>query len=247
MKHKRSVIRIVLVLSLLIYGLMAPMALAADAQSPSVHRNLNIDSVGLPVLSPAVHYQLLINNTDVYNPTVTDGLDLVITTYHLNDPIGYIYVNPLWTPIGFYKVISAMPAPTFTLDAEKTILMTYQSTSISGYVFNDTNGDGVWQQGEPGIPNAPVVLLGTQFREPLGDVTETVLLPGVLTPIMNGLTGGDGRYQFDNLPAGTFYVQATLPNGSVQESGAITIADTGNGLTAGQANFPQTVLPYTGR
>jgi hypothetical protein len=243
MKHTRLAIRVLLAVSIIIYGLTAPMAIAAEVQQ--VPCNLNIDSIGLP--AGDIYGVEIPTATPPQMATVKDGIDLVFTT-HLGATITYSIANPLWTPWGAYKVLDMTPASGFTLDAVKTLLITYQSTSITGYVFGDYNGNGIWDAGEPGYPNVPVTLLGTeQVRREGGEISSAVVAPGGPASFMTSYTNSDGFYQFDNLPAGTFFVIATLPGGD-QNSGPITITDTGNGLTAGQANFPQTAqMPYTGR
>ncbi len=243
MRHISRIIGILLTASLLFAGLTPALVSAAEVQQ--VPCNLNIDSIGLPA---GDIYGVEIPPLSPPNmATVKDGIDLVFTT-HLGATITYSIGDPHWTPWGAYKVLDMTPASGFTLNVEKTLVITYQSTSITGYVFDDYNGNGIWDTGEPGYPNIPVTLLGTeQVRHVGGEVSSTVAAPGGLTSFFQSSTNGDGFYQFDNLPAGTFYVRATLPGGD-QDSGAITITDTGSGLTAGQANFPQAAqLPYTGR
>jgi serine protease AprX len=84
---------------------------------------------------------------------------------------------------------------------------------ISGTVFDDLNGNGIKEGGEPGIPNIKVHL----------DVTATDSI----------ISDADGHYQFDSLSIGTYVITAELPNGWVQSTeppgytiGLLHMADT---------------------
>ena len=72
--------------------------------------------------------------------------------------------------------------------------------SIGDTVFNDTDGDGVQDPGEPGIPGVTITVTNGD-----GDVTTVV-------------TGPDGVYTIDDLPPGDYVVRVdptTLPPGVV--------------------------------
>ena len=76
-----------------------------------------------------------------------------------------------------------------------------QEASIGDTVFNDLNGDGIQDTGEPGIPNVVINLLNSN-----GNVIATAT------------TDGNGKYDFTGLPAGTYTVdvdETTVPSGSV--------------------------------
>ena len=80
--------------------------------------------------------------------------------------------------------------------------------SISDLVFDDLNGDGVQDQGEPGIAGLTVTLLDGN-----GDA-----IPGV-DPVV---TDDDGNYIFGDLVEGAYIVQFTAPDGrefSPQDAG----------------------------
>ncbi|HEY41452.1 MAG TPA: hypothetical protein G4O18_06295, partial [Dehalococcoidia bacterium] len=74
------------------------------------------------------------------------------------------------------------------------LIVVSSSGSISGMVFNDINGDGVREGGEPGIGGVTVILDG-------GAATTT--------------TAGDGTYSFGDVEAGFHNVKATVPIGYV--------------------------------
>jgi uncharacterized repeat protein (TIGR01451 family) len=71
------------------------------------------------------------------------------------------------------------------------------SGSISGYVWNDLNGDGVQEAGEPGLSgvNVFIDLYGTGVRDPSDPYV---------------VSGADGSYAFDYLVANTYRVAIDL-------------------------------------
>ena len=68
-----------------------------------------------------------------------------------------------------------------------------KASSLSGFVYDDLNNDGVKDSGEPGIANVTVTLSGA------GTGTTT--------------TAADGSYRFDGLTSGTYTVTETQPTG----------------------------------
>ncbi|KST68108.1 SdrD B-like domain-containing protein [Mastigocoleus testarum] len=75
--------------------------------------------------------------------------------------------------------------------------------SIGDTVFNDRNGDGVQNQGEPGIPNATVTLTLPGQDNQLGtadDINRTTT------------TNDNGFYRFELLPPGPYRVTLTPPD-----------------------------------
>ncbi len=73
-----------------------------------------------------------------------------------------------------------------------------QQGTVSGTVFNDLNGNGVQDPGEPGLGGVTVQLLNSN-----GNVIATTT------------TTGGGNYSFTNLTPGTYTVQETDPVGFV--------------------------------
>ncbi|MFM9023918.1 MAG: S8 family serine peptidase, partial [Planctomycetaceae bacterium] len=85
-------------------------------------------------------------------------------------------------------------------------------TGIAGFVWNDADGDGVWDTpGEAGIPGRTVYL----------DLDRNGLL-GVGEP--NTVTAADGGYSFTGLAAGTYIVAQIVPAGWEQTFPAIAVA-----------------------
>jgi hypothetical protein len=81
--------------------------------------------------------------------------------------------------------------------------------ALSGYLYADTNLNGVFDRDSSGVP--------TEIGLP--NITVTVTGPGVS---MTTTTEPDGSYYFNNLPAGTYSIAVTQPSG--------WIADTTNAL-----------------
>ena len=74
-----------------------------------------------------------------------------------------------------------------------------KTNTISGVVFEDKDNDGIQDAGEPGIPGATVTLTGTDTA---GNPVNRVVT-----------TGQDGSYSFTGVPAGTYQVIESQPNG----------------------------------
>jgi hypothetical protein len=79
---------------------------------------------------------------------------------------------------------------------------------IGDFVWDDTNGNGIQDPGEPGIPAAFVMLMTCQG----GFIGST-------------FTDANGMYMFNNLPAGSYKVFFANPNGNIYMP---TLQDQGN-------------------
>lgn len=73
-----------------------------------------------------------------------------------------------------------------------------EPSSIAGVVYDDTNGNGVRDAGEPAVGGATVTLTGT---DDAGDVDDTFV------------TAADGTFSFTQLRPGTYQLEQTLPAG----------------------------------
>ncbi len=78
----------------------------------------------------------------------------------------------------------------------------FNNGSISGLKFNDSNGNGTLDSGEPGIENWKI------FISRNGEIAETTY------------TDANGFYQFSDLGPGTYYVNEELSSGWTQTYGA---------------------------
>ncbi len=93
--------------------------------------------------------------------------------------------------------------------------------SIGSFVWQDTDGDGIQDAGEPGIGNASVALLIEDPNNAGAFIAATDITGAAVT---NVTTGADGLYEFDNLPPGDYRVRATPPAGFVESP----VQDTAN-------------------
>ncbi len=105
----------------------------------------------------------------------------------------------------------------------------YRFASIGNYVWEDTDGNGAQDVGEPPVAGATVTLTGTTGS-------------GVLiTPRTTTTTSGTGVYQFSNVVPGVYVVTVTVPTGMV-----VTLRDvsTATDTTDSDAN-PSGASPST--
>jgi hypothetical protein len=72
--------------------------------------------------------------------------------------------------------------------------------STGGAVYEDTDGNGIKDAGEPGIPGVTVSLTGTS------------VVDGTITP-KTTTTGSDGTFTFTNLTPGSYTITKTPPTG----------------------------------
>ncbi len=138
-------------------------------------------STPTPTWTPTVTAQPTPTWTPTLSPTPTVS------------PTPFLSPTPTWTPT---------PSPTQTTRAASTSTPTPTPTptglmctrSIGGIVFRDLDMDGIWDAGEPSIPNVMVQLIG---------------------PIDNlAPTGSDGRYLFTGLLPGTYQLHV-FPSGGM--------------------------------
>jgi hypothetical protein len=163
------------------------------------------------------------------------------------------YQDPVTTDFGSYPLAGVTPASPVIFTAPFNVMGTYASGSVDGSVYNDANNNGVRDRGEDGIPDATVELIGGVWNEEDRPPHIEAIPDGMNLSVFKTFTSDvNGDYSFDGVPAGTFYVRITLPNGDIQDSAPINLVIDGTGVTSGTADFPEGVagpatLPYTGR
>ncbi len=103
----------------------------------------------------------------------------------------------------------------------------WQPISIDGYKFEDTNANGVWDAGEPGLPGWKIILAGNMGGP-------------------NGLfyadtyTNANGYYEFSNLPPAQYLVMEELVSGWTQSYPALGYWD----VTLGSRETPERSLDF---
>jgi len=98
--------------------------------------------------------------------------------------------------------------------------------NITGFKINDTNGNGTWDTGEPGIENWKISLFNA--------------MTGV--EISNTTTGSDGNYTFSNLSNGTYNVTEETRSGYTATGSDFTLV-TILGADISDINFTNHVTP----
>ena len=117
----------------------------------------------------------------------------------------------------------------FSADNEGT--QVYAASSLSGYVYNDTNNDGVLGSSEAGIGGVTVTLTGTDIYG------NTVLR----TTTTSNTSGTVGYYSFSNLAASSlagYSITAATPTGYM--TGKATVGSVGG--TAGNGSLTTNLL-----
>lgn len=141
---------------------------------------------------------------------VGDTLPLELT-YNTNQIVPFTETNPSRSFVGTSRDnghLSVLPqvgsvngtsGPDMLLQVDATMSLTLGATK-SGYKFNDLNGNGAWDVGEPGLADWTIYI----------DLNGNgVLDAGEPT----ALTDENGHYQFDGLPAGTYVFREVLQDG----------------------------------
>lgn len=99
--------------------------------------------------------------------------------------------------------------------------------SLAGFVYCDTNSDGIKQAGEGGVPNVAIQLTGTDTQGPVN---------------LSTATDANGSYSFSNLRPGTYILKETQPAGFTD--GIDAVGSLGGTLTNDQIS--NITLPQNG-
>ena len=192
------------------FGELPPASFAA-----TVYRDLNNDGV-----------QLGAGETGIQNATVTltgtDDRGNPVNTALTTDASGNVsytnlrpgtYTIAETQPAGFLDGLDSngVPAGTLTNDQIATIALTAGTagtgykfgelppSSLSGFVYDDTSNDGVFDVGETPVAGVTVTLTGT---DDLGAIVPVVIA-----------TQPDGSYTFGSLRPGSYTITETQPAG----------------------------------
>ncbi len=167
---------------------------------------------------------------------VTDGSgsfsfpNLVAGVYSLTEilPSGYRQTSPSILGGGF-NVVSVAPGQNVQGILFGNQLIP-QFGAISGMKFNDLNGNGVLDPGEPGLGGVTILL-----APPVGDPNATT-------------TDSSGNFSFQNLAPGSYTLSEVVPNGYQQTlpppPGTMTVTVTA-GNTVSNVLFGNQLIPVT--
>ena len=138
-----------------------------------------------------------------------DGAWSLVQTVSTGDAGDYIFTVSV---AGHYKIVEVLQdgwmqtAPTLGYYEFDVVLGQLYSDkdfgniqlgSMSGAKFDDSNANGVWDNGEVAVKDWEVELTGTNVR---GDVID-----------VHAFTGGDGKFTFEDLLPGTYTVTEIFP------------------------------------
>ncbi|WP_172802261.1 SdrD B-like domain-containing protein [Agrococcus jejuensis] len=113
-------------------------------------------------------------------------------------------INGMNITYGETSVINGSTSALQNADLQRISLRLPSTGTIGDFVWNDLNGNGVQDAGEPGVAGVQLSLLK-------GDGTPVTTTAGAA---VTTTTGVNGAYQFTNLPFGDYRVQiGTLPTG----------------------------------
>ena len=110
------------------------------------------------------------------------------------------------------------------IGAVKSLNTAPTPASVAGFVYLDSNDNGLMESGEPGIPGVTVTLTGTNYLGQSVNLTTT--------------TNSAGAYSFTTLAPGTYSLTETPPTGYLD--GINTVGSQGG--TVGDDQFTNVVL-----
>lgn len=121
---------------------------------------------------------------------------------HFNLPAGFNF-SPYIAGVTDNKALLTGNTPIFALAAGQTDLTQdasmYQNATIGNFVWNDLNADGIWQNGEPGIPG----------------VTVNLYYQNGTSTGLSDITDANGNYLFENLRPDSYFVEFVKPAGYI--------------------------------
>lgn len=174
------------------------------------------------VLVANVNTGVRANDTDIENHTITvSGFSSTVPgkgSLVLNGDGSYTftpatgYIGPVDFPYNLFDNGNPIANDSATLHL---LVLASQPTGIIGdFVWNDRNGDGIQNSGEPGIPNATVTLYNSEG----GFISNTV-------------TDGTGRYLFRDVLSGDYYIEFNAGTGFIPTFPNIGSPSTDNNIT----------------
>ena len=128
------------------------------------------------------------------------GLDAGSYTVTQTDALGY--------------VSTTANSRTVSVDASTVTGINFGDTltfTVTGIVFNDTNGDGSQQPSEPGMPDVPVQVYDDSNANGLAEAGEALL--------GSSMTDGSGHYAIHDIRPGYRVLRIQLPAGSTHPGG----------------------------
>ena len=189
-----------------------------NAETNVVTTTVNIGKVPSRVAVSPDGTRIYVTNSGDNTVSVIDaGTNTIIATVNVGrDPFG-VAVNPDGTRIYVVNVIdgtvSVIDAGTNTVTAtvnvgfEPTGIAMGKIGSISGTKYNDLNGNGIHEVGEPGLANWTITLAGPNN-----------------TGLKTQITGTDGNYSFTNLTLGNYEIGEVIQPGWIQTVPSVSAA-----------------------
>ncbi len=164
-------------------------------------------TIAAPPISPATPTA---TPTPTQTPTATQPPTLTATATSTHTPTPMPTQTPTTTPTATPGAPTQTPTATHTLTPTSTSTQTPTATpaatatqptsggsSVSGFVYEDRNGNDTKESDEPGVEDAVVKLRDPQARS-VQQERETH-------------TGADGSYRFTNIPIGVYELAVQLP------------------------------------
>lgn len=149
--------------------------------------------------------------------------NLMPGSYHVKftDPTGYFVFSNSGIADGTHSVPDKTTGiATVTIKSNESNIKIdagLHLAQIGDFVWHDKNADGIQNDGTSGITGVKVDLvdsLGAQLNDHYGNPATTN-------------TGGNGKYLFDSLDPGTYYVKITMPSGYTKISPKNVVSATG--------------------